>query len=256
MTDQVLSIHYVYKYSIEQSFIKLDSEETFMVMLNMYKKDKAITIYFMTVQVKEPVEKHSCIRSNKGGNKCATQGWIANVLSDKIRFDGDVSIAELRKWLMQSYNADIPYKRVYRGKEQAFSDIYRKREDSFIYMNAYKEELLKRNAGSVVDIAFESDGDKKRFQRLFVSLAACSQGFLAGCRPYIALDACHLKGKSNGVLAAATCIDGNNSIFPIAYSVLESENTSSWTWFLEALRKEIRTLDGLVMASLVICYLE
>ncbi|GJX44016.1 putative transposase, MuDR, plant, MULE transposase domain protein [Tanacetum coccineum] len=106
----------------------------------------------------------------------------------------------------------------------------RKREDSFIYMNAYKDELLKRNVGSVVDVAFESDGDKKSFQRLFASLTACSQGFLAGCRPYIALDACHLKGKSNGVLAAATCIDGNNSIFPIAYSVLESENTSSWTW--------------------------
>ncbi|GKB71848.1 transposase, MuDR [Tanacetum coccineum] len=60
---------------------------------------------------------------------------------------------------------------------------------------------------------------------------------------------CHLKGKFNGVLAAATGIDGNNSIFPVAYSVLEYENTSSWTWFLESLKKAIGTLDGLVISS-------
>jgi hypothetical protein len=117
---------------------------------------------------------------------------------------------------MQNYNVDVPYKRVYRGKEQAFTDVYGKWEDSFIYMDVYKKELLNRNPGSVVDIAFDIDGDKKRFQRFFVSLAACSLGFLAGCRPYISLDACHLKGKFNGVLAAATCVDGNNSLFPLA----------------------------------------
>ncbi|GKB97036.1 hypothetical protein Tco_0983173 [Tanacetum coccineum] len=115
-------------------------------------------------------------------------------------------------------------------------------------MDVYKEELRNRNPGSVVDIAFDIDGDKKRFQRFFVSLVACSVGFLAGCRPYISLDACHLKGKFNGVLAAATCVDGNNSLFPLAYSVLESENAESWTWFLENLRKAIGTSDGLVIS--------
>ena len=41
------------------------------------------------------------------------------------------------------------------------------------------------------------------------------------------------EGKFNGVLVAATGIDGNNSIFPVAYGILESENTNSWTWFLD-----------------------
>ncbi|CAI9283964.1 unnamed protein product [Lactuca saligna] len=45
------------------------------------------------------------------------------------------------------------------------------------------------------------------------------------------------KGKFTGVLAAATGIDSNNSIFPITYYVLESESTQSWTWFLESLKK-------------------
>ncbi|XP_071690280.1 uncharacterized protein [Rutidosis leptorrhynchoides] len=90
---------------------------------------------------------------------------------------------------------------------------------------------------------------QKRFLRFFISLAACSNGFLSGCRPYISLDACHLKGKFNGVLAAATGVDGNNSIFPVGYGVLESENTKSWTWFLELLKKAIGVPDGLVISS-------
>ncbi|CAH1419725.1 unnamed protein product [Lactuca virosa] len=127
--------------------------------------------------------------------------------------------------------------------------MYGKWEESFMKLDDFREELLNRNEGSIVEIDFDIDGDKKRFKRFFICLAACSKGFLAGCRPYIALDACHLKGKFTGVLAAATGIDGNNSIFPIAYFVLESECTQSWTWFLESLKKAIRMPDGLVISS-------
>ncbi|KAL4586837.1 hypothetical protein LXL04_011482 [Taraxacum kok-saghyz] len=183
----------------------------------------------VTFQVKKLVEAHTCTRSNKGGNKRATQGWIANVITNKLISDGDVSSTELRKWIMKTYNVDW--------------------EDSFLKLDEFREELLNRNQGSVMEIDFDIVGNKKRFKRFFICFLACSQGFLAGCRPYIALDACHLKGKFNGVLAAATGIDGNNSIFPVAYAVLESENTQSWTWFLESLRKSIGTPDGLVISS-------
>ncbi|XP_071690279.1 uncharacterized protein [Rutidosis leptorrhynchoides] len=203
----------------------------------------------ITFQVKSLVEPHTCIQSSMSGNKCATQGWVADVITDKLRSDGDVSVAELRRWLVKTYNVEVPYMRVFRGKEQAYTDMYGKWEDSFIHLDDFKEELLNRNPGSVVDIDFDTTTGQKRFLRFFISLAACSNGFLSGCRPYISLDACHLKGKFNGVLAAATGVDGNNSIFPVGYGVLESENTKSWTWFLELLKKAIGVPDGLVISS-------
>nr|KAJ0213002.1 hypothetical protein LSAT_V11C400172240 [Lactuca sativa] len=52
---------------------------------------------------------HSCTRSNKGGNKRATQGWIANVVTDKLKSDGDVSPYELRNWIIKTYNVDVTY---------------------------------------------------------------------------------------------------------------------------------------------------
>ena len=58
--------------------------------------------------------------------------------------------------------------------------MHGKWEDSFMQMDVFKHELLTRNLGSIVEIAFETKDDKKRFQRFFICLAACSRGFLAG----------------------------------------------------------------------------
>ncbi|XP_038981150.1 uncharacterized protein LOC120110401 [Phoenix dactylifera] len=60
---------------------------------------------------------------------------------------------------------------------------------------------------------------------------------------------CHLKGKFRGVMMAATSLDGNNGLFPVAFGIAESENSDSWTWFLEALKESIQTPEGLVLVS-------
>ncbi|GKE83496.1 hypothetical protein Tco_1557238, partial [Tanacetum coccineum] len=62
----------------------------------------------VTFEVRNLVETHTCTRSNMGGNKHATQGWIASVVTDKIKSDGDINDVELRKWLMKHYNVNIP----------------------------------------------------------------------------------------------------------------------------------------------------
>ncbi|CAN1141166.1 hypothetical protein LINPERHAP2_LOCUS12313 [Linum perenne] len=38
--------------------------------------------------------------------------------------------------------------------------------------------------------------------------------------------------------------DGNNQMFPIAWAVVEGENRSSWTWFIEILRDQLEMADG------------
>lgn len=75
---------------------------------------------------------------------------------------------------------------------------------------------------------------------MYVPLAACKQGFLAGCRLMIYIDACFLKGKWGGLLHAAVARDANDDIFSIAYAVCESETKETWTWLLWALLEDIR----------------
>ena len=51
--------------------------------------------------------------------------------------------------------------------------------------------------------------------------------FLAGCRPYLAIDATFLTGSFKGQLVAACAVDGHNFVFSVAYSVLEAESEES-----------------------------
>jgi len=77
------------------------------------------------------------------------------------------------------------------------------------------------------------------FQWMYVSLAACKQGFLDGCRPMICVDAYFMKGKWGGQLCVSIARDANNDIFLIAYVVCETENKDRLMWFLRTLLDDI-----------------
>ncbi|KAE8818385.1 hypothetical protein D1007_03829 [Hordeum vulgare] len=62
---------------------------------------------------------------------------------------------------------------------------------------------------------------------------------LAKTRPYLAIDATSLNGRWRGQLAAASVVDGNNWIFPVAFGVLEVESEERWVWFLQQLHNII-----------------
>ena len=79
----------------------------------------------------------------------------------------------------------------------ALDNIYGKWVDSFQLLYTFKAEVEKASPGSVVTIdkhtvQYKLNGksrQKECFRRVFVSFKACWQGFLNGCRPYLAVDA-------------------------------------------------------------------
>ena len=77
------------------------------------------------------------------------------------------------------------------------------------------------------------------FERIYICLDGCKKGFLAGRRPIIGLDACHLKTKTGGQLMCAVGRDPNNEYFHFTYAVIEAETKETWTWFLNLLLADI-----------------
>ncbi|KAK8705881.1 hypothetical protein V6N13_049467 [Hibiscus sabdariffa] len=61
----------------------------------------------------------------------------------------------------------------------------------------------------------------------------------------------NLKGYYGGTFLAAVGVDANDSIYPIAYAVVEAENQSSWSWFLSLLGTdlEIGSMDNITILS-------
>ncbi|KAK1266737.1 hypothetical protein QJS04_geneDACA014618 [Acorus gramineus] len=74
-------------------------------------------------------------------------------------------------------------------------------------------------------------------------------GFIKGCRPFLGLDGCHLKGKHKGITLSATSIDANNCLFPVAFAIVKSECGDSWKWFMENLYSSIGEIRGLAFMS-------
>ena len=77
----------------------------------------------------------------------------------------------------------------------------------------------------------------------------CIDGFLAGCRPFVGVDASFLNGKYTGQLASATGVDGHNWLYHIAFGVFHLEIEDNWKWFLENLHSVIGDPPRLVICS-------
>ena len=67
---------------------------------------------------------------------------------------------------------------------------------------------------------------------MYVCLQAYKDGFKVGRRKIISLDGCFLKGYYGVHLLVAVGIDANDCIYPLAYTIVESENYDFWSWFL------------------------
>ncbi|GKC59710.1 hypothetical protein Tco_1087308 [Tanacetum coccineum] len=73
---------------------------------------------------------------------------------------------------------------------------------------------------------------KHLFNSYYVSIQQFKEGWKAGCKKIICMNGCFLKGICQGELLAAVGRDANNQIYPIAWAVVQVENTENWEWFL------------------------
>lgn len=65
---------------------------------------------------------------------------------------------------------------------------------------------------------------------------SCCNFLVANLGMDAGLDGCFIKLTTGQQILAATGRDGNNNIYPIAFGVVDKEDSDSWTWFLTQLR--------------------
>ncbi|KAG8384136.1 hypothetical protein BUALT_Bualt04G0086900 [Buddleja alternifolia] len=75
------------------------------------------------------------------------------------------------------------------------------------------------NPGSTVIVGTDGSSGELLFDRFYVGLYALKVGFSKGCKPFIGVDGCHLKGPHQSVLLTVVDVDPNNNKYPICYAV-------------------------------------
>ncbi|XP_034204500.1 uncharacterized protein LOC117618861 [Prunus dulcis] len=156
----------------------------------------------------------------------------------------NIKLGHSRLRFLEKYHMNVSKHQIYRAKNLSKVIIEGSYVEQYARLWDYAEELKKANKGSTVIIKNKMKGNKPVFERIYVCLEDCKRGFLAGCRPLIGIDGCHLKGPYTGQVLTAVGVDGNNGLYPVAYAVVEMESKISWIWFLQLLIEDLQIENG------------
>ncbi|KAH9658366.1 SWIM-type domain-containing protein [Citrus sinensis] len=180
-------------------------------------------------------KKHECMLTKKSMKMTST--WIAEMIKGHVAIDANVKISLLRTYMQEKFRLKIEKLTIYRAREKARVLVYGDHSKGYEKLFQYAAAIHQAYPGAICKVLCDamSYPGKCLFKRFFVAFLAQKNAFLNGCRPFIGIDGCHLKGKYRGVLLAAIATNANKGIVPLAICVCKIKNTETWTWFLEHL---------------------
>ncbi|EPS59403.1 hypothetical protein M569_15405 [Genlisea aurea] len=117
--------------------------------------------------------------------------------------------------------------------------------------NHYHYEITRWHAWACLTRAHElrfGHGDRV-LRRVFWAFGFAIEAFRY-CRPVLAVDATHLRGRYNYKLLVCVTVDASNHVLPIAYAFVFGESFKDWAWFLQAVALQVmRGREGVCVIS-------
>ena len=129
-------------------------------------------------------------------------------------------VANIRK----QYDIQISYDKAWRARKLVLGSIKESLEESYNTLPSYCYVLEQKNLGTITYIVTNCDNQFKYF---FMSIGTFLTGFRTSIRHVVAVDGTFLKAKYLRTLFIASCKDGNNQIYPLAFGIGDSENNAS-----------------------------
>nr|GMD12044.1 uncharacterized protein LOC109165518 [Ipomoea batatas] len=176
----------------------------------------------------------------------ATRSWVASIVKEKLRVFPNYKPKDIVNDIKQEYGIQLNYFQAWRGKEIAKEQLQGSYKEAYSQLPLFCEKIMETNPGSLATFTTKEDSS---FHRLFVSFHASLYGFEQGCRPLLFLDGIFLKSKYQGNLLVATAADGNDSAFPVAFAVVDTESDDNWHWFLLQLKTALSMCRGITFVA-------
>ncbi|XP_074356559.1 uncharacterized protein LOC141696298 [Apium graveolens] len=169
---------------------------------------------------------------------------ILETIKDQIM--ADLIIKE--KVLMATAKSIFGYlpgrKKIRNSKQLVMNEVHGSWEGSYEELPYLMEALKSFNVGTKVHYFKDKTNElyhiclkqEVTFKRLFWAFNPCINGF-EHCIPVNHIDGTHLYGPYPGVLLSVVAVDGFSHILSLAFVIVESENVSSWGWFMDRSRR-------------------
>ncbi|KAK4397703.1 hypothetical protein Sango_1245800 [Sesamum angolense] len=203
--------------------------------------DLCIVMKTTTFQIKSIKGQHNC--AHRIENKQANYKYIGKRIQDFVKDNPSEGLKSLKNKIRRDIQVDVSLFKVYRAKKYALELMKGDVKQQYARLYDYCATVCKHNSGSSMILKVDRCLNPPVLQRMYVCFGGLKEGFLDGCRPFIGLDGCFLKGMHKGQLLSAIGRDGNDNIYPIAMAYVEIEKHDSWEWFLNLLLRDIGSHD-------------
>ncbi|XP_076955121.1 uncharacterized protein LOC143629847 [Bidens hawaiensis] len=195
---------------------------------------------------------HTCLHSKiTQDHPNLDASLIAQEVQHLIKEQPSITITALKAEIVNKLGYTPSCKKVWLGKQKAIEHAFGDWDESYNILPKFMEALKKFNPGTIVEwcVLRQIGVEHMEFRRVFWAFDPSINGF-KHCRPVISIDATHLYGKYKGKMMIAMRVDGNNQIFPFAFSIVENESYASWSWFLSNVKKHVvKDIEGICLIS-------
>ena len=187
---------------------------------------------------------HTCEGEiGKRGRRLANQRWVTSVIKEKMRDSPDYSPREIVNDFRRDYGVQMNYYQAWRVRSFAKKELNTSENEESGQLFWFCQRIMETNPDSIAALDMAEE-ESSIFRRLFVCFHASLQGFEHGCRPLLFLDGIPLRVSRLRKLLVATAVDGENDIFPVAFSVVDDESIDNWRWFLGQLKSVLPMLPA------------
>nr|KAJ0187838.1 hypothetical protein LSAT_V11C900459490 [Lactuca sativa] len=181
--------------------------------------------------VKTVQDEHKCLQTR--AIKACTSRYVAKLIVQQIQSNPRIPVKALHEELCKKLELGMLLAKTMAGR--IISGDY---QVQYGFLRDYVLELLNTNPSTTVRIDVYPETSlsitTRTLRRIYVCLGALKLGFKAGLRDFLGW-----MGPYPGQVLTVVGLDSNNGIYPVAYAVVETESTSSWTWFLELLGEDL-----------------
>ncbi|WMV09958.1 hypothetical protein MTR67_003343 [Solanum verrucosum] len=151
-------------------------------------------------------QEHNCEEALH--NPRATTNTLSHYFKSKVQNNPKYALKDMKQDLMDNFNLNTNDSKLKRAKRMALQKMQGSFLDEYNRLEAYENEIRMTNPFSDVVINLSKD--------------AMEQGKIKFLRMYICF----------------------NAMKPLAWTVVDKETTSTWTWFLELLEKSLNLKNG------------
>ncbi|XP_056690238.1 uncharacterized protein [Spinacia oleracea] len=123
-----------------------------------------------------------------------TSHWIAEHYQNLFKVNLYMRVQDIQETIWLEKGIRVSKDKAARARRRGQALIVGEYKEQYALLPRYAAEILRSNPGNTMKLKL----DANVFDRLYLCFEALRKGSLAGCRPFISLDGCFLKGPFGG----------------------------------------------------------